>query len=171
MGDIRQIELYLDAKDSLALRYLMEYEHIIHHDGAPAVDEATEGVVRCAIRKFWGALEDLELFSKYDAAVVIRNEDGTQREFDWDTVCDSDDYATPSEPNTAIKVSQEVFILLEASLRRTAWYVTNGRYPERDELLRIALRFRALTIRLWNKREESKKEFGINTPNGLVPMF
>ena len=142
MSEPGQLKLYLSEKDSLDLRYLTEHDFAIRqHSGELSADEATAGAAYLSINRYWTLLDTLELFSKYDSVVVTRDENGTDEEFDWSIVCDSEDFQPPDEPNTSLGFSQQDFILLEASLRRTAWYVTNGRYPERDEIFRIALRF------------------------------
>ena len=173
-NDLGEISVYLNDKDSLSLRYLMEYEHSIRSDEDNlTADQAKNAVISTAIGKFWDVLDNLELFSKYGSVVVIHSADGTERNFGWDRICDSEDYQKDNEPNAALGISQRDFILLEASLRRVSKFVAKGRFPERDEILRIALRFRAETIRFWNRKRknESEEELGINTPRGLLPVF
>lgn len=171
MNDEPKVLIYLNNRDSLALRYLMEYEHQVRMMGDFDADDAAGCVISTAISKLWEVLDNLELFSTYGAVVVVRNEDGTENEFDWQTVCDGPDYGLGAEPNSTISINQRDFILLEASLRRTLGFITSGRVPSREEMVRIALRFRAAVIRHWNKRAETKQEFGIRTPRGLLPLF
>lgn len=164
------VEIYLDAKDSIAIRYLMEYEPALRqHSEELSADDATDFVVAYCIQKLWEVLDNLELFQKYGSIVVVRSKSNTDVEFNWQTVCDRDDYR--KEQNTKIWFDQRDFILLEACLRRAMIFVTKGRIPDRDEMIRIALRFRATTIRFWNNKTKDKKELGINAPRGLLPIF
>jgi hypothetical protein len=149
----------------------MEYEHGIRQYGTLNADDARDYAISLAIRKFWEVLDNLELFLKYNSTVQIHEKDGEEREFNWQIVCDREEYEPEHEPNTTVKASQEDFVLLEACLRRTSWFVTKDRYPSRQELLRIAMRFRAITIRYWNSKEKTGKEIGISTPNGFLPVF
>ncbi|MDO8512822.1 MAG: hypothetical protein Q7S57_06135 [bacterium] len=168
---VGMIMVYLDSKDSLALRYLMENDHGMRHDQATDALEAVGSVVSTSIGKLWDALDNLELFMKHQGvAVVQRDSNGSDREFDWNTVCDRPEYDEGHVADTNILVSFNDFLLLEASLRRAIRFITPDRIPSREEMLRIAIRLRAATLRRWHKREEIG-EFGIRTPNGLLPLF
>jgi hypothetical protein len=165
-NDRGRLEIYLDIKDQLDLRYLMENDYNIVH-GKEDACETTDQALSVCIQKFWEILGDLELFAKYNSAVVIRSESGKDEEFDWQRICDKDDYR--QETNTEIWFSLQDFTILEACLRRVMMFVTNGRIPERDEMLRMALRFRAFVV--CSFLEKSKKQLGINAPKGLSPIY
>lgn len=168
---IGMIMIYLDSKDSLALRYLMENDHGMWHDGVVDALEAVGSVVSTSISKLWDTLDNLELFMKHKGAVVVQRDlSGSDREFDWNTVCDRPEYVQEHVADTNIPVGFNDFLLLESSLRRAIWFIAPDRVPDREEMLRIAIRFRATTLRRWYKREEIGA-FGIRTPNGLLPLF
>jgi hypothetical protein len=160
-------QIYLNYSDALALRYLTEYETIEHLDDATS---AKSFALRRAIRHLWGVLDNLILFAKYNSSIVIRDEIKGETEFDPSTLCDTPDYLEEHETNTEIEISEDSFILLEALLRRVAHLVADGRYPEQDEILRMAIRLRAKSVRIFLDKEH-KREFGIKTPDGLMDLI
>lgn len=163
-------QIFLSLKDEVQLRYLMEEEYL-PPDTCDA-KQAKKFVVCRVAKHLWGFVDNMMLFGKHSPIVVVRNRDGNETEFDLSTLCDSEYYCEEGlEPNTELEFDRESFILFEASLRMVSVLICNGRYPEQDEMFRIALRLRAKVVSAFHQYG-GENGVGIKTSDGrFVPLI